>query len=358
MGKRKKNRLVVKDKGELVDRFWKKQRGCYGYAYDREYKYRDRVYVYEDRVEYVLHRCPIATWYFNDDILKLETCGWYTYTTKERLNLILPLGLHVESIDGTWFLVKTKWLDGYNSESRYYLFRDGMRIKVSTLDVIDGVEAIPRVRVVTRKKATYETLDKLVFRTGGMLYLYDNDKKKLFGMPFEYVKHAKYTYLKLIAEGKEAERKFIELIARDSILQEELIKIRNEYEMLKLLYKIWEYKIVRCGNWIIRKVSDYALPIEVYLGKNKVYDPILLINVKTGKFRVLPFITRAMLKMLSNDDCVYGCELNRNHIKKLIVKLLRYDEYKKLVREVLMSKGKAREMVVDMLPEVVLEEII
>ena len=68
----------------------------------------------------VLHRTAIATYDHKNQALKLNTGGWYSVTTKSRLNAILDqliTGARVFQKDFNWFL-------SYNNQT--HDFMDGM----------------------------------------------------------------------------------------------------------------------------------------------------------------------------------------------------------------------------------------
>ena len=68
----------------------------------------------------VLHRTAIAVWDHKNQALKLNTGGWYSVTTKSRLNAILSeliAGARVFQRDFNWFL-------SYNNQT--HDFMDGM----------------------------------------------------------------------------------------------------------------------------------------------------------------------------------------------------------------------------------------
>jgi hypothetical protein len=68
----------------------------------------------------VLHRTAIAVYDHNTQALKLNTGGWYSVTTKSRLNAILQeliTGASVFQRDFNWFL-------SYNNQT--HDFMDGM----------------------------------------------------------------------------------------------------------------------------------------------------------------------------------------------------------------------------------------
>ena len=67
-----------------------------------------------------LHATDVVTFHA-DDTLTLSTGGWYTMTTKSRINDYLPGGVRVESNRGRWFL---RYFNGRDMVP----FNDGMRI--------------------------------------------------------------------------------------------------------------------------------------------------------------------------------------------------------------------------------------
>lgn len=56
-----------------------------------------------DNVALVLHTTAILTWH-RDGKMTLNTGGWYSATTKRRLNEFLPQGWNIKSRKGKWTL--------------------------------------------------------------------------------------------------------------------------------------------------------------------------------------------------------------------------------------------------------------
>ena len=68
----------------------------------------------------VLHRTAIAVYDHNTQALKLNTGGWYSVTTKSRLNAILQGLITVASVFQKYFI----WFLNYNNQT--HDFNDGM----------------------------------------------------------------------------------------------------------------------------------------------------------------------------------------------------------------------------------------
>ena len=67
-----------------------------------------------------LHNTDIVTLYPTGD-MTLNTGGWYTVTTKERINRVLPRVFYLHQEKGRWFVVN-------RLDDTTYVFIDGMRI--------------------------------------------------------------------------------------------------------------------------------------------------------------------------------------------------------------------------------------
>lgn len=73
----------------------------------------------------------------NTDILSfikgkivLNSGGWRTMTTKERMSQFLPNGWYVQQEKSVWYLVLRKWNDDYSKlqKSGRWIFQDGITI--------------------------------------------------------------------------------------------------------------------------------------------------------------------------------------------------------------------------------------
>ena len=67
--------------------------------------------VFFDRYDYksrmLLHNNCIATYDHQENILTINNCGWFTPTTKERLNALE--GVSIQQKDFVWFLNGEEW---------------------------------------------------------------------------------------------------------------------------------------------------------------------------------------------------------------------------------------------------------
>ena len=88
--------------------------------WDNEYFKQDNTMVLNGVMQ--LHRTNIAI--YADGVLTLNTDGWYSATTKERLNGVLDrLGYKVYQKKGVWYV--------YNSQNEESIeFKDGMEFKL------------------------------------------------------------------------------------------------------------------------------------------------------------------------------------------------------------------------------------
>ena len=67
--------------------------------------------VFFDRYDYksrmLLHNNCIATYDHQENILNINSCGWFTPTTKERLNALK--GVNIQQKDFKWYLNGIEW---------------------------------------------------------------------------------------------------------------------------------------------------------------------------------------------------------------------------------------------------------
>ena len=67
--------------------------------------------VFFDRYDYksrmMLHNNCIATFDHQESILTINNCGWFTPTTKERLNALK--GVSIQQKDFVWYLNGEEW---------------------------------------------------------------------------------------------------------------------------------------------------------------------------------------------------------------------------------------------------------
>lgn len=94
----------------------------------------------EEWIEMSIHGNIIAEFY--PDHLRLYACGWYTNTTKSRLNLALKLaGIQgrIYQQDYEWYY--SQWYYDKNDRSSSISFKDGMKIsytgEVSPIEVLE-----------------------------------------------------------------------------------------------------------------------------------------------------------------------------------------------------------------------------
>jgi hypothetical protein len=79
--------------------------------------------LYGTVIQLELHRHNIATYYTLENKIQISSCGWYTTTTKERLNGVLArLNMHIKQTKGVWRV--------YDSRGDSVPFKDGMTIKL------------------------------------------------------------------------------------------------------------------------------------------------------------------------------------------------------------------------------------
>lgn len=93
----------------------------------RPLRYKTRVNRRGENIAITHHNTDIITYiYWPGGIVIIDTEGWHTSTTKERLNCYLPERFHVYQEDSIWYLERTKtgWWSKYNR----WVFADGMKI--------------------------------------------------------------------------------------------------------------------------------------------------------------------------------------------------------------------------------------
>lgn len=100
-----------------------------------------------------LHATDVVTFH-PDGTATLNSGGWLTVTTKERINRYLPGGIVLSSIKGRWYLVYSghgeydaegNWTY-VPSERRAVPYSDGVTIDLASLDVIGGEAAAEAVK--------------------------------------------------------------------------------------------------------------------------------------------------------------------------------------------------------------------
>lgn len=92
-----------------------------------------------------LHATDVVTFHA-DGTATLNSGGWLTVTTKERINRYLPSGIVLHSVKGRWFLAYSGHGEHDAAGEWHYVpserpsvpFIDGITIDLATLDVIDG----------------------------------------------------------------------------------------------------------------------------------------------------------------------------------------------------------------------------
>jgi len=83
----------------------------------------------ENAIALRLHNTDVVTYYADGSIV-LDSGGWKTPTTKDRINMGLPGGWQVYQDKGIWYLVKGRYWDPIPpEEQRKWVFRDGITIR-------------------------------------------------------------------------------------------------------------------------------------------------------------------------------------------------------------------------------------
>lgn len=113
----------AKEQGEVVEKNGyhqprKLRTGCGCRLTTDKGAYRDVTIALDDRIIHYYHQSPVVT-ELPDGSFKIDSCGYRTSTTKERINRYLPSGYYLYQEDYEWFL---KTPDGERE------FTDGMRI--------------------------------------------------------------------------------------------------------------------------------------------------------------------------------------------------------------------------------------
>ena len=103
-----------------------------------------------DTIALRYHSTDVVT-YHPDGSLTLDSNGWRTVTTKERMNWALPRGLHLRQDKGVWF-VGASWFDNGTP------FADGMRIGPSGGITGGGTATPAKDRALKRRVRTFAQL--------------------------------------------------------------------------------------------------------------------------------------------------------------------------------------------------------
>lgn len=126
-----------------------------------------------DDIAVRLHETDVVTFHA-DGTATLNTGGWFTMTTKDRINHWLPAGIRLESNRGRWFLVYSGHSE-YDAEGnyRYVLserprvpYSDGIVLDLATLDVIEGAPKPEQVKAEDDENtATRKAIEKYLRTT-------------------------------------------------------------------------------------------------------------------------------------------------------------------------------------------------
>jgi hypothetical protein len=109
-----------------------------------------------DDIAVRLHATDVVTFHA-DGTITLSTGGWFTVTTKARINDYLPGGITLSSVRGRWFLTYTGHWDGEHyvtSERKAVPYTDGIVLDLASLDVIDGAPDPTLVALEDAENAT------------------------------------------------------------------------------------------------------------------------------------------------------------------------------------------------------------
>lgn len=121
-----------------------------------------------DDIAVRLHATDVVTFHA-DGTATLNTGGWFTVTTKARINDYLPGGISLSSIKGRWFLMYIGHWDGEHwvpSERKAVPFSDGIVLDLATLDVIAGAPAAETVKAEDDENtATRKAIEKYLRKT-------------------------------------------------------------------------------------------------------------------------------------------------------------------------------------------------
>lgn len=79
-------------------------------------------------VSVYLHRHPVVRLYSDGKVI-LDSCGYRTVTTKDRINRCLPAGVDLSQDKGTWYLRKFAMQEQYyGGKGTVVPFVDGMTV--------------------------------------------------------------------------------------------------------------------------------------------------------------------------------------------------------------------------------------
>ena len=222
---------TCRNKEEIVSCFWRGEECRYGYI--AKDVYRDRVYVEGNIVYYYLHRCPIAEYDMENRTLKIRTCNWYTRTTEDRLNLILPHSMKIQQINGEWYIIVL------NDNLEFYKFYDNMIVDLKTKTFTPSLRVFPKTEIA---RVGYR--DGLVaFKHNKEHYLYDPMYDELFKYSRE---HGIYVFEKKIPLKE----------VRKMITDKQHRKILREV-MLTNLYYQWRHGDYTIGDTLIAPFIEY-----------------------------------------------------------------------------------------------------
>lgn len=102
---------------------------------------------YKDKTRAIrLHRTDVIT-YFSDGSFRLDSGGWETMTTRNRINTYIRNGFSIRQKDFTWYLHN-------RFSNKWYEFKDGMTIALDNSPLINCLEVDNPFTKKKRKKTS------------------------------------------------------------------------------------------------------------------------------------------------------------------------------------------------------------
>ncbi len=106
----------------------------------------------ENTIALLYHETDVVTYKSSGDVI-LDSGGWRTYTTKERINMGLPSGFYLSQNRGQWILRSGSYSD---TEAKEYLLQDGTTIHADgSVTGADGMDKIAANLKERRKAQRY-----------------------------------------------------------------------------------------------------------------------------------------------------------------------------------------------------------
>jgi len=131
-----------------------------------------------------LHMTDILRFSPGGRMVTLDSGGWKTVTTKERINRFLPPGIHLHQSKGIWYVSTYVVKGGERTDFRETQYWDGMTVVDGVIDVPDNVvechaEQARLTKLVDKYMVKFKAMDIIPNPSGGDCWMCMADTPKI-----------------------------------------------------------------------------------------------------------------------------------------------------------------------------------